>query len=142
MIKMGKRKYGFLTEWQRDFLSGLIQLKPSKRVSVKQRERIELREIFVSASQANEDFRILDQWEAKKWEDVSTSEEILKRVSPWGRTKGWSKPIKRPVTVRIKCPECGLKLNALFGVNEDGKLVQVESFGRDYIKKEKINEGN
>lgn len=126
---MGKRKHGFLTAWQRDLLTGLVKLKASPKVDVKQRKRIEMREIHKSYLQAIDDFRIYEQWGIQS-EEVIRSYSILKRFKRWGRMK------REHVDIRITCPKCGFRMSKSYAVSEDGELWEPDTFGVPRKRKE------
>ena len=106
---MGKRKYGFLTEWQRKFLKGMVKIKGSKKVSVEQRKRIEMREIRMSLMKALNDFKIVRQWMMKSRE-IDHAIDILTYFKKWGRGS------KGRLDIPNICPKCGFSWTHHYGI--------------------------
>jgi len=135
MIKMGKRRRGFLTEWQRKFLRDQIKLEPSEKVSVEQRRLIEKNEIRKSVFQALEDFKLVKKtglMAIKKRGkglvrtmiikekrlipdmDIERAINVLTPFKSWGRQKDGY------LNIPLECPKCGYR------------------WTKHYVKKEKM----
>lgn len=120
-----------MTEWQRKFLLGEIKLKPSIKegkitMPVKQRKRIEMREIRESVLQALEDCMIIKRLRMFESEEIEDAIDILKYFKKWG------KPKKDYLAIPVRCPKCGFQYTKGYNIEKDGKLIEAqdtETFG-------------
>lgn len=112
-----------MTKWQRDFLSGLIEVKASPKVDVKQRKRIEMREINKSYDAAVDDFRLYSQQFGFLSEEVVPSYQMLKRLKRWGKMP------KGRLDIPIICSECGCIMTKSYQISKHGDWVELTTFG-------------
>jgi hypothetical protein len=124
VFRMGKRKLGILTDWQRSYING----QESEELDRKRRavENHYLRETYDNLDVVFEDLNLLCFW-AKKM-DLDT--RVIKSVKGQGEAlrKIYSAPRGRPMPkysdfwVELQCPKCNTHYSQLFAV-QDGNFV-------------------
>jgi hypothetical protein len=127
---MGKRRLGFLTSWQEEYVLG------HERVS-EDRERVENHYILKSLEKAIEQFGLIDSWLVKKAKIKASDSDALRKAffSLRGR-----KPKKYySFSKTLTCPICHRDFMQHFTVSKD-KVVATKggaTFGLPYEKKER-----
>lgn len=128
MSSLGKRRYGFLTDWQRKYILGQVELKPSKKLTVRQRKKIEDYHVEKSFRVALDDMELIRYWYEQKQSEMSKSVLfMLNEFRSWAMRKR-----EKIVTLTTMCPYCGGKFHEDFRYDKKKlkRAIRTTFFGR------------